>query len=218
MRYVLTGAIALIIGIIIGIVPGRIEVADLEAQIEELKKAPRASNRAQAIQDLIIRSATAQPPAPAPSPNDDQPDDVDEDGPTLAVEGGGFVPSDLGGEQVEAVKEMLSLRRAQARAALREQVDPTEGQQRRLDEAFDAMNRDLDMLARDVLATLEDGEPDRRDMMEFAAEALDVVLVADDVVLDTLSDGERAGVSPETLDPLSYIDPALVDVFRELGQ
>ena len=51
-RRFLTGGLAR--GIIVGIVPGRLEVAGLQAQIEDLEQAPCKSSRAQAIGRVAV--------------------------------------------------------------------------------------------------------------------------------------------------------------------
>jgi hypothetical protein len=52
---------------------------------------------------------------------------------------------------------------------------------------------------------LANGEVERRDMLGFAADALDVVLAADDAMRDALPEGALDGVDDTLVDPHAYI-------------
>jgi hypothetical protein len=54
--------------------------------------------------------------------------------------------------------------------------------------------------------------------MEFGADALDVLLSAEDAMRNTLTPAQRAAMDEEALDPLSWIDPSLLDVLAGLGE
>ena len=80
-------------------------------------------------------------------------------------------------EELEAFRTALELRRAQARAAVREQVDPDDEQWEIIDGAVEDMNGTLIGLGEALTAMLASGaEPTRRDAMEFSADALDALL------------------------------------------
>ncbi len=63
-----------------------------------------------------------------------------------------------------------------------------------------------------------DREPDRYEMMVFAADTLDTMIVAEDVVYETLSDEQREHLDPEAIDPFAHLDPALLDVVADLNR
>ena len=52
--------------------------------------------------------------------------------------------------------------------------------------------------------------------MTFAAEALDIVLVADDRVQASLSEEQLEALDDAAVDPLSYIDPQILDLLQGL--
>ena len=63
----------------------------------------------------------------------------------------------------------------------------------------------------------EGREPTRRDAMEFAADALDAMLVAEDAMRSSLDAEQLADLPDGALDPFSYVAPELVDVLTRLG-
>ncbi len=50
----------------------------------------------------------------------------------------------------------------------------------------------------------------------FAAEALDVLITAEDQFGLILTDEQRELAAPESIDPLSWLDPALAQTLTEL--
>jgi hypothetical protein len=88
--------------------------------------------------------------------------------------------------------------------ALAEQAELSDAQMDDVEEVMGEMNAQLkteiDRMVADVLAA---GEVDRRDMMEFGATALDIVLVADDRMRALVPAGVE--VDDAAVDPFSYI-------------
>ena len=64
------------------------------------------------------------------------------------------------------------------------------------------LKQQVDAFAQSVEAG---GDPDRREMMEFAAEALDAVIEADDATVANIPESVREGMDDEALDPMSFI-------------
>ena len=52
--------------------------------------------------------------------------------------------------------------------------------------------------------------------MVFASDTLDVLLRADEAIWGSLSEDQRAAADEEAIDPMSHIDPELLDIFMEL--
>lgn len=118
----------------------------------------------------------------------------------------------------ELAREALELRRTQARAKLVEDADPTDAQLDDIDEAIAAMNDDLRSIAQDFIDTVADGEPARRDVMGFAAEALDTMIAAEDGMTKALSSDQVDETDEGALDPFAYVDPSLIDLLQDLDQ
>jgi hypothetical protein len=113
--------------------------------------------------------------------------------------------------------EALDARAAQARAALIEQADPDPEALAAIDAAVARMNEKLKGQVDAFAATVADGaEPDRRDLMEFGAEALDAVIEADDAFRDAIPEETRADIDDEAVDPFSYIDGSTVAALVQL--
>ncbi len=111
-----------------------------------------------------------------------------------------------GPDEVAAMVAAMDARSAQARAALLEQADLDDEEIEAIDTAIDRMNarlkQQVDAFAQSVEAG---GEPDRRELMDFAAEALDAVIEADDALVATIPESVREGMDDEALDPMSFI-------------
>jgi hypothetical protein len=74
-------------------------------------------------------------------------------------------------------------------------------------------------LGQDLVAEVrENGQPSRRDSMAFAADALDILITAEDAIGGSLTDDQRAAMDDESLDPFSYVDPALLDLLAEIDR
>ena len=121
-------------------------------------------------------------------------------------------------EQLDIARTALELRRAQARAALMEAANPGERQMEAIDDAVHIMNATLMDMADEMVELLESGEePTRREAMEFAADALDTMLLAEDGMRAALDPDQLDLVDDAALDPFSYVSPDLVELFAGLG-
>ncbi|GEM_PF-1143392 len=120
-------------------------------------------------------------------------------------------------EELELARTALELRRAQARAALLEDSDAEDEQMEQFDTAVDAMNGVLLDLTEEMTEMVEGGrEPGRREAMEFAADALDALLSAEDNMRSAFRPDQLAEVEDSAIDPFSHIDPAIIDVLEGL--
>ncbi|MEM6929984.1 MAG: hypothetical protein AAF602_23805 [Myxococcota bacterium] len=157
------------------------------------------------------------PPEPSPRPAPD-PVVVEDDG--FRIEIGDDDPHDVApppsDESFEAIADTVALRRAQSRQALIERLAPSDDQLDVIDEAYAVMNDALIDEASILLEATRDREPTRRDGLEFARNAIDAVLDAEDQVLDVLTDDQLAEVDPDLVDPLSFIEPDLIETLTEL--
>lgn len=115
-------------------------------------------------------------------------------------------------EKLDAARTALDLRRAQTRAALVEQLDPSIEQLDSLDGAYDSMNEVLVGLSEEIAAIVNDGEvPERRDAMSFAADALDAMLESEDAARGLLDQEQLADMADDLLDPFKWVDPEILD-------
>ena len=118
---------------------------------------------------------------------------------------------------VDAMRDMMNLRQKQVRASLIEDAAPDDAQLASIDDAVGDMNDALYGLAEDFAERVRMGEePTRREAMEFAADTLDVMLTAEDRIVDSLDDDQLADVDPGVHDPFSWVDSSIVDVFMDL--
>jgi hypothetical protein len=224
-------AVALVIGLALGGLGPRAEIRGLKKQLagtQECETRGVGRELASAFSGKPWEAALDKDEVAALDRvrADDHADDGDEDDPEeggMTVEwtigdDGEFDPEDL--EQgMQMAKDAMSLRQAQARAALDEQAQPSDEQWDAIDDAMNNMNADLNDLAQEFVDTLVDGEePSRRDAMIFAADTLDVILEADDSIFGALDSDQRSAVEDEAIDPLAHIDPELLNIFLELDR
>ncbi len=122
------------------------------------------------------------------------------------------------GEELGLARSALELRRAQARAALVEEADLDPSQTDEVDGVYADMNESLEELAGGMAEMVVGGrEPDRREAMEFAAEALDAMLVAEDRVLRLLDAEQRSNIGQDAANPFNHVSPSLIDVLEDIG-
>ena len=57
----------------------------------------------------------------------------------------------------------------------------------------------------------------RRQTLEFAAEGLDIILQADNGIREALTEDQLWALEDAAIDPFSYLDPAIMEVFEGLG-
>lgn len=167
--------------------------------------------------------AAPEPIDPAGLPPSAEPDAIVAGEPTITFDGEdleGF--EDMTPEEqdaaLEQVADAVALRRAQARQALLEQVDPSDEQLIEIEDALARMNEDLAVEAGALLDLVRAGQPDRRDGLEFARNTIDVLLEAEDAMLATLTDEQLATTDPDVLNPLSFVDEQLVRSLVEVGR
>ena len=119
-------------------------------------------------------------------------------------------------EGLEKARTALELRRTQARAALDERAKLEDWQEEAFDEAVNKMNDALEEMAEKVAPLVKrEQPPSRREAMHLAAEALDVFIAADESFASILNAEQYQAAGEEAVDPLSYIDPALLDMLEE---
>lgn len=241
MKYIAVAAVAIVVGVLLGGLGPRAEVRDLKQHIRELDEAPCTNQFGRDLALLMgqgVGRNTSQPlpfdDGTADADEERSPEEIAADNPAAAEmareldEAEAEAEEDLreavraglsDDEELEALRTALELRRAQARAAVREQIDPDDEQWEIIDGAVEDMNGTLIGLGEELTEMLAAGEePTRRDAMEFSADALDALLEAEDRMRGALDDEQLGDLDDEALDPFSYIDPALIDVLMELGE
>jgi hypothetical protein len=241
MKYVAVTAVAIVVGVLLGGFGPRAEVRDLQERIREIEATPCTN---QLGRDLaLLMGQRGGRSGSQPLPFDDEPmpggggrsaEEIAADNPEAAEiareidEASAEAEDEIreavreglsDEEELEALRTALELRRALARAALGEQVDPDDGQWEAIDGAVEQMNDTLIGLGEELTGMLAAGdEPTRRDALEFTADALDALLDAEDQMRGALNDEQLADLDDEALDPFSYIDPELIDVLMELSE
>lgn len=235
MKYVAVAAVALLVGFLLGGLQPRAEVRSLEDQLSTAEQGE--CDQGQVGRDLALLLGQGGEHGARPSPGQealDRPDRIRELDPETARladeqnEASREAEEELieelsemeapGPEELEIARTALDLRRAQSRAAVVEDTDATNDQLDDLDTAFAEMNETLIGLSEELVDMLADGqEPSRRNAMEFAAEALDAMLVAEQQVEGVFDAEQLAALEEDALNPFNYVDPAIVDTLEGLG-
>ncbi len=237
MKHVAIAAVALLVGFLIGGLAPRAEVRDLELQLATAEAGNCDQGQVGRDLALLLGQGGDARPAPPSSPRAEaleRPERIREENPEAARLADDLneearaaedeVMDELADieapapEDLEIARTALDLRRAQSRAAVVEDTDATNDQLEDLDEAYGEMNDTLIGLSEELVDMLAAGsEPSRRDAMEFAAEALDAMLLAEERV-EGVFDAEQLGALEEdALNPFNYVDPAIVDTLEGLG-
>jgi len=227
MRSIAVGVVALLVGIVVGGLGPRSQVRALEDQLEKggaakcegssigRQLASAFKGRPWEAREDETRDVPSNPPA---EPGDEvEPPDHDIEI-HFGAEGEPPPPEDIE-ENMEMMRDAMSLRQTQARAALDEEASPTEQQWGEIDAAIDDMNADLQELAGELVDAIGAGEePSRREAMLFAADTLDVLIEADDRLYESLTPDQRDNMDEDAIDPFAHIDPGVVDIFMELDR
>lgn len=220
-RAFLMGAAGLLVGLVIGYWQPQGEKLALQEQVDTLKLQRIADCRGKPSDSLrsLFRAepgdlgkATPPPGAPPDAPPPGDAPSADAPPPGAPPDGG--APGDKPRSAAEFQAEMntaLSARRAQALAALEEQADLSDAQVAQVNALMDDMNQKLKgRLDAFVADASEAGAVDRRDMMVFASDALDIVIEADSQLQGLIPADIYDDIDPQATDPLSYLTgPAL---------
>ncbi len=239
MKELLIGSTTLLVGLAIGGLWPLSQVRDLEQQLANAET-PECRSRPGADLAGMLHGRPLQPDdpeswerevgdAPVTEPVDQAPVDVpegnDEPTPDAAQDTGDPIEESEEGdeglspdEQMDAMRTAMEIRRKAARNALIDEAGLDDDQLEQFDGVVDHMNDQLEDVSRTFMDRLDETgmEPSRRDMMVFAADTLDVLLEADDGFGDSMDAEQMQAASEEAVDPLQYIDPALVDLLKEL--
>lgn len=226
--HLLAAVVALVIGLVVGGLGPRGELRRVEKKLAELEERPCQGRTGAEIAKIFQGRPWEEgkvkvpepPPAPAPVDDAEEADEPEDDGGfriEFNTDGSDSEPQDVG-EAMKLAREALDLRHEQAMAALREDARPTPEQEEQLGRVLDQMNDDLIGLAEELRDQMELGEPSRRDAMLYAAETLDVFLTAEDDLRGVFDDDQIAALQEESLDPMSYVDPGLIDVLESLNR
>ena len=219
----------MVVGIVLGAWQPRGEMLALRAEVDALKlagAAPCRNSAARSIRSILRSDApdlgmdeNGRRAAPAPDPSGATAQDgdgpaPDEGGPETTDD----APSPRSTEEMREVMQAgLDARRAQALAALVEQGDLGDDDVEAVNATMDDMNRalkaEVDAFAE---AALADGEVDRRDLMDFAAESLDIVIAADEQLRRALPEDVYDAVDDSAVDPFSYVSGDTLDALTRL--
>jgi len=230
MKYVLAIGLSLLAGVLAGVLSQRgplQRAEDRASELEERDCSPKKGlgrGLAAAMHGQPLQMVEPQEPS-TPEPFEDEIDPAAAELAAELDEAAAEVGEELA-EEVDDVAAELDLlmtaqdmRRAQARAALVEQADPSDDELASFDESMEAMNDDLLDISREFVDSVEDIEDvSRRDMMVLAADVLDVMIEADEAAERSMPGVDLADIDDEAVDPFSYIDPSILEVLVELDR
>lgn len=232
MRSFVGVVVALVVGIVIGAWQPRGEVLALRAKLEEAQKeAARAKRGAslKEIQGLLGADGGAPsgddrrrgPPWRKREGTGEAPEagvPQEHEGPENGAEGRKPPSPEEIDQEIAALKSGLDARRAHALQALAEQGELDEAQVGEVEAVFDDMNAKLKTEVDKFVADAQaEGTVERRDMMEFAANALDVVISTDDALQAALPEEQYDALDEELADPLSYVSGDTVAALAQIA-
>ncbi len=234
-KVVVAAGLALVVGLAVGGMGPRAELRAVKTRldaIQEVDCGPSGlpAELAGVLQGRPWEGGTPRGPSPAPMPVElpeerkDRPNEERSgDGAQVVVMGDDdeerlFDDDEVAKvESLDAARDAIEIRNRQAWRALDEQVDPSPEQRVVIEQAVDDMNAELVNVANALVQTVQDGQPpERRDMMVFAADALETMIATEDAIYDSLTPEQLADVDAEVLDPTSYVDASVIDVLRAI--
>jgi hypothetical protein len=236
VKVVVASGVALAVGLALGGLGPRAEARALRTRLEAmtdtecrpsrvpselagvLQGRPWADGR-EAPKKPAVVVAQDGPGEEAEAPTADPPafDDVDiQIGEGQVGEDGAF-DRDQMDEGLDVAREAMELRSRAAWRALEEQAQPSEAQRVVIEDAVATMNRELVDVADAFAQSVGAGEvPQRRDMMVFAANALETMIATEDTIFETLTPEQRAQLDEQVLDPTAYVDASIIDVLQAI--
>ncbi len=234
-KIVVAAGVSLAAGLAIGGIGPRAEVRALQTRLEAIQEVDCGPSGLPAELAGVLqgrpwegdRPAPSPRPAPTPEPEPEpEPDEPAGDGGAEVVLGGDGEPIVLSegekqeiADNLDAAREAIDIRNRQAWRALEEQIDPSPEQRELIQGAVDDMNAQLVTVAEALVSSVQDGRPpERRDMMVFAADALEAMIATEDTIYESLSPEQRARVDDEVLDPTSYLDASVIDVLQAIEE
>ena len=206
--------LCLLLGVAIGGLGPRSDARSLRAKLAESKECEGSGVGAD-IASVFRGRPWEQQKAPTPVIEQERAPatpEVEEDTLEINLKLGEEEPQANPSDQLDLARDALEIRYQQALEALIQDADPSEQQLTEIHQVLDKMNDELIGLATD----LAEGEPTRHDAMLYAAETLDVMLETEDKLGSVLTEEQRGALQDESLDPMSYVDPALIDVLERL--
>ena len=239
MKYLLTAAVSIMFGVILGGIKPKQELRKIQKEFRENDSTSHKDCQSTIGSDIaqLMGGPQSKPkprPKPKPKPKvnalgDRDPKEITEKHPDAAEIAENIERSqedfnvelqeefERSAEEIETARAALELRRAQARAALIEGADPDNDQLQTIDQAVQDMNDALLALSGEFADIIESGEePDRRQIMSFTAEALDTMLSAENTMRDALSEEQLSQLDDGALDPFSYVSPDLIDTLMRM--
>ena len=219
MRPFFAAVIALVVGIGLGAWQPRGELLEARAELDALraKGGDCRGSAAQSIRSILRADPEGferdRPIVRNTAPTDPEPEATPEPVPEEAPTEGPQTPEQMR----DAMHTALDARRAQALAALAEQADLDDTQVDAVEAAMDEMNRALAAeVDRFVADANESGIVERRDLMEFAAESLDIVIAADEQMRKAVPADVYDSIDDSAVDPFSYISGQTLDGLTRL--
>ncbi|MES2639814.1 MAG: hypothetical protein V4850_10035 [Myxococcota bacterium] len=226
MKPFFPAVVALVAGIVLGAWQPRGELLSMRAELDTLKAAggkPCRSGAADSIRSILRADPSTFEASGADrkvrnvgGPDDAEVAEIGEEG---APPTDGAIPeAPANAEQLrDTMNAALDARRAQALAALVEQGGLEDAEVAAVTDAMDQMNRELKTEVNAFVdAAVASGEVDRRDVMEFAAGALDIVIAADDRLQKAVPADVYAEVDDAAVDPFSYLSGDALDALVRL--
>ena len=220
MRTTIAAVFALLIGVVVGGYQARSELAEVTAEFEQQDCEESPVPAALVAGMLSARAARNQSNGQGQTPGSVSDStgkaDVPMEEPLLERSGSPAVAFDINsdeGADLDALGDIMALRSEQARDVLIEQTDPTEAQLEELDAVIGEMNDALVQLATDIGAQAKAGSATRSSALVLTADALNVIIDADNQIYGVFDADQLSGLDDEALDPFSYVDASVLDAF-----
>ena len=228
VTHIVLAALAVVIGMVVGGLGPRAELRELRAEMDTLlQRSTAGPNVGDALTAALITKAMTGGEAPTRAQVDNE-----------ETEEGRAVRDDRGDREVRGstsatalaeerrsraqtmAYDSMELRRAQARAAVVEVLDPSSRQLEELDQVTEDMNSELIVILEGALDKYDEagGDLSRRDFMETTVEALDTILAAEDEMMGSMSGLPVDQLDAAALDPISYLDPMVTELLTEIGR
>ena len=219
MRITIAAVLALLVGVVVGGYQARSELADVTAELEQqdCDESPvPAALVAGMLGARAARNQSNEQPLASRSPDEMDRTDTPKDDPSFEGASSPSVAFDISAEDgadLDALGDIMALRSEQARDVLIEKTDPTQAQLEELDVVIGDMNDALVQLATDISAQAQSGSATRSSALVLTADALNVIIDADNQIYGIFDADQLAGLDDEALDPFSYVDASVLDAF-----
>lgn len=236
MKYLILGVSTLLIGFLAGFWESRGDalrtkgdVRALKQKLEQLQRECSAKTMAQQMTRLFSTDQEAEkgqiaksPDVPQPSP---KPEEEEHEAASATSKETDEIPeenrSNSEKEALEAVSLAWELRRAQAKQALVEEAELSEEESEMFEKIVSEMNDTLREDIQEMVESLQERfktdktPPSPREAIRWANVMIDTMIGTDDALLEFIPLSDRQGITPQNIDPTTYVNP---DIFEPMAE